>query len=143
MTEEVDEIQFLKKLVIEQKTIENQLKLLKEACKEREQRKKEIDDTIIKYLKTFDMSHINIEDNDTRIEYVNITRKVPLNRKYIETKLRELLSDETKAMNITASLFDARQKKESVALRTIEHYTTRRKKLKLLGTTTPKLPPQS
>lgn len=121
-----EQIQFLQKLVKEQRDIDQQIKILKKAYQEREKRKKQLDNTIIKYFKTNDISHINVKDTNCRIECVTVKTKTGLSQKYVTTMLEELLKDEELARDVLDYILSGRQVTQKFKLKTIENYNRKK-----------------
>jgi hypothetical protein len=123
-----DQIQFLQKLVKEQRDLEQQIKVLKKASKERECRKKQVDTTIIKYFKTNDISHINLQSSNCRIECVTVKTRSGLSQRYVTDMLDELLKDEELAKDVLDYILSERQVTHKQKLKTIENYQQKRKR---------------
>jgi hypothetical protein len=121
-----EQIQFLQKLVKEQRDLEQQIKILKKACKQREGRKKQVDTTIIKYFKTNDISHVNLQSSNCRLECITTKTKTGLSQKYVTQMLNELLTDESLANEVLDYILSGRQTTEKVKLKTIENYKNKR-----------------
>lgn len=122
-----NQVQFLQKLVKEQRDLEHQIKILKKAAKEREQRKKELDNTIIKYFKTNDISHVNLKTSNCRMECVTVKTKTGMSQKYVTQMLQELLVDEDLAKDVLDYILSGRQVKCQYKLKTVENYDKKRK----------------
>jgi len=60
--EEEKELQFFKKMVKEYMKLDDEIKKLERACKVRREKKENIGDTILTYLKAKDISHINLQE---------------------------------------------------------------------------------
>lgn len=123
-----EQIQFLQKLVKEQRDLDQQIKILKKAHQERETRKKQLDNTIIKYFKTNDISHINLKDTNCRIECVTVKSKTGLSQKYVSNMLEELLKDEDLSRDVLDYILSERQITHKFKLKTIENYDKKRKR---------------
>jgi hypothetical protein len=126
-----EQIQFLQKLVKEQRDLEQQIKVLKKACKERENRKKQVDSTIIKYFKSNDISHVNLQNSNCRIECVTVKSRNGLSQKYVTSMLEDLLTDEDLASDVLDYILSGRQTTQKYKLKTVENYQQKRKKKKL------------
>jgi hypothetical protein len=122
-----EQIQFLQKLVKEQRDLEQQIKVLKKACKERENRKKQVDTTIIKYFKSNDISHVNLQNSNCRIECVSVKSRNGLSQKYVTNMLQALLTDEDLARDVLDYILSGRQTTHKYKLKTIENYQQKRK----------------
>lgn len=123
-----DQIQFLQTLVKEQRDLDQQIKVLRKACREREGRKKQLDTTIIKYFKTNDISHINLQSSNCRMECVTTKTRSGLSQKFVTEMLDDLLKDEELARDVLEYLLSGRKITHKHKLKTIENYQQKRKR---------------
>jgi hypothetical protein len=125
-----EQIQFLQKLVKEQRDLEQQIKILKKAHRERENRKKQVDNTIIKYFKTNDISHVNLQSSNCRLECVTVKSKTGLSQKYVTNMLQELLTDEDLSRDVLDYILSGRQTTEKFKLKAVDNYKIKRQRTK-------------
>lgn len=124
------QIQFLQKLVKEQRDLDQQIKVLNKACRERKARKTQLDTTIIKYFKTNDISHINLQSSNCRLECVTVKSRTGLSQRFVTDMLDELLKDEDLARDVLDYILSGRKVTHKHKLKTIENYQQKRKKKK-------------
>lgn len=98
--------------------LDNQLKRLAAAAKERRNKKNEINNQILEF-----MSKFNIEDLNTKegiIRYKKSYVKEPLSQKTIKTKLEELFKDQPDIFERIDKIFTDRGKVEKLSLRRLK-----------------------
>jgi len=98
--------------------LDNQLKRLAAAAKERRNKKNEINNQILEF-----MSKFNIEDLNTKegiIRYKKSYVKEPLSQKTIKTKLEELFKDQPDIVERIDKIFTDRGKVEKLSLRRLK-----------------------
>lgn len=98
--------------------LDNQLKRLAAAAKERRKKKNEINNKILEF-----MSKFNIEDLNTKegiIRYKKSYVKEPLSQKTIKTKLEELFKDQPDIVERIDKIFTDRGKVEKLSLRRLK-----------------------
>lgn len=98
--------------------LDNQLKRLAAAAKERRKKKNEINNKILEF-----MSKFNIEDLNTKegiIRYKKSYVKEPLSQKTIKTKLEELFKDQPDIFERIDKIFTDRGKVEKLSLRRLK-----------------------
>lgn len=98
--------------------LDNQLKRLAAASKERRKKKNEINNKILEF-----MSKFNIEDLNTKegiIRYKKSYVKEPLSQKTIKTKLEELFKDQPDIFERIDKIFTDRGKVEKLSLRRLK-----------------------
>jgi hypothetical protein len=125
-----EQIQFLQELVKEQRDLDQQIKVLNRACRERKSRKTQVDTTIIKYFKTNDISHINLQSSNCRLECVTVKSKSGLSQRFVTDMLDELLTDEDLARDVLDYILSGRKVTHKHKLKTVENYQQKRKRKK-------------
>lgn len=98
--------------------LDNQLKRLAAAAKERRNKKNEINKQILEF-----MSKFNIEDLNTKegiIRYKKSYVKEPLSQKTIKSKLEELFKDQPDIVERIDKIFTDRGKVEKLSLRRLK-----------------------
>lgn len=125
-----EQIQFLQKLVKEQRDLEQQIKILKKASRERENRKKQIDATIIKYFKTNDISHVNLQSSNCRLECVTVKSRTGMSQKFVTNMLQDLLTDEELSRDVLDYILSGRQTSQKFKLKAVDNYKQKRRRTK-------------
>ena len=115
----------LKENVKEYLELEEQIKVLSKAIKERKDKKKEISNDILHCMKRFDISQMNTKDG--KLIYNVRNNKVPLNKNNITKALSTYFNSENKAQEACKFILENREIKEKISLR--------RTKLKIPKTT--------
>lgn len=98
--------------------LDNQLKRLAAAAKERRKKKNDINLKILEFMGRF-----NIEDLNTKegiIRYRKTYVKEPLSQKTIKTKLEELFKDDLDTFEKVQKIFTEREKIEKASLRRLK-----------------------
>jgi hypothetical protein len=117
MTEE--EYQFfkdqLKKEVKEYLDIDDQIKALNKAVKERRDKKKKLSDNILVNMKKFEIDFMNTKNG--KLVYTESKRKENLNKKNLLTGLNSFFNDEDKSKLVSKIVLDGRSEVKKVTLR--------------------------
>jgi alanine racemase len=98
--------------------LDNQLKRLSAASKERRKKKNDINLRILEFMSKFDIEDLNTKDGIIR--YRKTFVKEPLSQKTIKTKLEELFKDDTENFEKIAKIFTDREKIEKTSLRRLK-----------------------
>ena len=98
--------------------LDNQLKRLSAASKERRKKKNDINLKILEFMSKFDIEDLNTKDGIIR--YRKTFVKEPLSQKTIKTKLEELFKDDTENFEKIAKIFTDREKIEKTSLRRLK-----------------------
>mgnify|MGYP001435234617 FL=1 len=120
MTESMNEalLEEFKSHVKDWLELDNQLKRLAAAAKERRKKKNDINLKILEFMGRF-----NIEDLNTKegiIRYRKTYVKEPLSQKTIKTKLEELFKDDLDTFEKVQKIFTEREKIEKASLRRLK-----------------------
>ena len=98
--------------------LDNQLKRLAAASKERRKKKNDINLRILEFMGKFNIEDLNTKDGIIR--YRKTFVKEPLSQKTIKTKLEELFKDDVENFEKIAKIFTDREKIEKTSLRRLK-----------------------
>jgi len=90
--------------------IDNKMKILNEQMKQLRDRKNSLEQGIINYASSHNLSNSAIEISDGKLKFTNTKVTQPLTFTYVEKTLGEIIHDEVKVKQIIAHL---KQKRES------------------------------
>jgi hypothetical protein len=114
-----DEYQFykeeLKTNVKEYLDLDDQIKALNKAVKERRDRKKKISEEILDNMKKFEIDCMNTKNG--KLIYSESKRKENLNKKNLITGLNTFFNDEDKSKEVSKIVLDSRKEVVKVTLR--------------------------
>ncbi len=114
-----EEFQFfkdeLKKEVKEYLEIDDQIKALNKAVRERRDRKKKLADNILVNMKKFEIDFMNTKNG--KLVYTESLRKENLNKKNLVTGLNNFFNDEEKSKLVSQIVLDSRNEVKKVTLR--------------------------
>ena len=114
-----EELQFLKQKLQEYTKeyldLDEQIKALTKAIRERKNKKKEASENILKCMKQFDIGYMNIKDG--KLIYSVTKNKAPMNKENITKTLSEYYNSVEKASEVCSYIFENRSKVEKVKLR--------------------------
>ena len=98
--------------------LDNQLKRLAAASKERRKKKDEINRSILEFMSKFNIEDLNTKDGIIR--YRKTFVKEPLSQKTIKNKLEELFKDDQENFEKIEKIFTDREKIEKMSLRRLK-----------------------
>lgn len=98
--------------------LDNQLKRLAAASKERRKKKNDINLKILEFMGKFNIEDLNTKDGIIR--YKKTFVKEPLSQKTIKTKLEELFKDDQENFEKIVKIFTDREKVEKTSLRRLK-----------------------
>ena len=98
--------------------LDNQLKRLAAASKERRKKKNDINLKILEFMGKFNIEDLNTKDGIIR--YKKTFVKEPLSQKTIKTKLEELFKDDQENFEKIEKIFTDREKVEKTSLRRLK-----------------------
>jgi hypothetical protein len=90
--------------------VDNKMKILNEQIKQLRDRKNSLEQGIINYASSHNLSNSAIEISDGKLKFTNTKVTQPLTFTYVEKTLGEIIHDEVKVKQIIAHL---KQKRES------------------------------
>ena len=100
-------------------SIDDEIKALSKAIKERKDKKKEISEYILACMNKFEINHMNITGG--KLIYSVSKNKVPLNKKNMSTILSKYFDNDMKAQEVCNYLLENREKKERIRLKRTHH----------------------
>ncbi len=115
----------LKSSVKEYLELDDQIKTLNKAVRERRKRKKELSEYILKLMEQNELTQMNLKDG--KLIYAKSKNLVPLNKKHIVNSLSSYFRDDHKATELFDYLMKSRTRVEKVRLK-----RTKNKKAKTL-----------
>jgi hypothetical protein len=120
MTESMNEalLEEFKNNVKQWLELDNQLKRLAAASKERRKKKDEINRSILEFMSKFNIEDLNTKDGIIR--YRKTFVKEPLSQKTIKNKLEELFKDDQENFEKIEKIFTDREKIEKMSLRRLK-----------------------
>lgn len=120
MTESMNEVllEEFKDNVKQWLELDNQLKRLAAASKERRKKKNDINLKILEFMGKFNIEDLNTKDGIIR--YKKTFVKEPLSQKTIKTKLEELFKDDQENFEKIEKIFTDREKVEKTSLRRLK-----------------------
>lgn len=99
--------------------IDDEIKALNKAAKERKNKKKEISEHILSCMNKFEINHMNI--NGGKLIYSVSKNKSPLNKNNISSILGKYFDDNSKGKEVCQYLLENREKVERVRLKRTHH----------------------
>ena len=117
----------LKKSVKEYLNIDDEIKTLLRATKERRNRKKVLQEFILNIMEQHELTHMNLKDG--RLVYKKTNNLVPINKQHLETSLTNYFDDELRGTEITNYLWKNRRRKEKTRLHRTKNRKKREKKI--------------
>ncbi len=120
MTESMNEVllEEFKDNVKQWLELDNQLKRLAAASKERRKKKTDINLKILEFMGKFNIEDLNTKDGIIRYRKTYV--KEPLSQKTIKTKLEELFKDDQENFDKIEKIFTDREKVEKTSLRRLK-----------------------
>lgn len=113
------EFQFLKEklqeYVKEYLELDEEIKVLTKASKDRKDRKKDLSNNILDTMKQFNISQMNTKDG--KLSYNIRNNKVPLNKNNITKTLTSYFDNQTKAMDVCKYIMENRETVEKISLK--------------------------
>jgi hypothetical protein len=95
--------------------IDDQIKALNKAIKERRDRKKKLSESILVNMKKFDIDFMNTKNG--KLVYTETKRKEGLNKKNLILGLNNYFEDEVRAKMVSKIVLDSRNEVKKVTLR--------------------------
>ena len=95
--------------------IDDQIKALNKAIKERRDRKKKLSESILVNMKKFDIDFMNTKNG--KLVYTETKRKEGLNKKNLILGLNNYFEDEARAKMVSKIVLDSRNEVKKVTLR--------------------------
>ena len=105
--------------------LDDQIKMLSKAARERRKKKKELSEYILQLMEQHELTQMNLKDG--KLIYAKSNNLVPLNKKHIVSSLSSYFRDEHKATELFDYLMKNRNRVEKVRLK-----RTKNKKAKTL-----------
>ena len=105
----------LKSDVKEYLEIDDQIKALNKALKERRDKKKLLSENILENMKKFEIDFMNTKNG--KLVYTESLRKENLNKKNLVTGLNNFFNDEEKSKLVSQIVLDSRNEVKKVTLR--------------------------
>jgi len=118
---QTDEIEFqflkekLQEYVKEYLELDEEIKVLAKASKDRKDRKKDLSNNILDTMKQFNISQMNTKDG--KLSYNIRNNKVPLNKVNITKTLTSYFKNETQASEICKYILENRETVEKISLK--------------------------
>ena len=94
--------------------LDDQIKMLSKAARERRKKKKELSEHILQLMKQHELTQMNLKDG--KLIYAKSNNLVPLNKKHIVSSLSSYFRDEHKATELFDYLMKNRNRVEKVRL---------------------------
>lgn len=120
---EDNELQFLKQklqeYVKEYLELDEQIKALTKAIRDRKKTKKDLSENILECMKKFDVGYMNIKGG--KLIYSVSKNKAPMNKTNITKSLSDYYKNTDKALEVCSYIFENREKIEKVKLRRTHH----------------------
>tara|TARA_Y100001970_G_C14152437_1_gene813504 strand:+ start:389 stop:775 length:387 start_codon:yes stop_codon:yes gene_type:complete len=105
----------LKLTVKEYLELDDQIKMLNKAARERRKRKKELSEEILTLMEQHELTQMNLKDG--KLIYAKSKNLVPLNKKHIVSSLSSYFRDDHKATELFDYLMKSRTRVEKVRLK--------------------------
>ena len=105
----------LKLTVKEYLELDDQIKMLNKAARERRKRKKELSEEILTLMELHELTQMNLKDG--KLIYAKSKNLVPLNKKHIVSSLSSYFRDDHKATELFDYLMKSRTRVEKVRLK--------------------------
>ena len=100
-------------------SLDDEIKALTKAIKERKDKKKDISEYILACMNKFDLNHMNIAGG--KLVYSVSKNKVALNKVNMSSILGKYFNDNLKAQEVCNYLLENREKKDRVRLKRTHH----------------------
>jgi hypothetical protein len=95
-------------------TLDDDIRTLQKAIKERKDKKAELTPRILKFMERFKINDLNT--NDGKLKFARSLYTKPLNKKYLISRLGDFFRDYSKGEKVAGYIFDNRDKEEKVRL---------------------------
>ena len=95
--------------------LDDQIKMLSKAARERRKKKKELSEYILQLMEQHELTQMNLKDG--KLIYAKSNNLVPLNKKHIVSSLSSYFRDEHKATELFDYLMKNRNRVEKVRLK--------------------------
>ena len=95
--------------------LDDQIKMLSKAARERRKKKKELSEYILQLMEQNELTQMNLKDG--KLIYAKSNNLVPLNKKHIVSSLSSYFRDEHKATELFDYLMKNRNRVEKVRLK--------------------------
>jgi len=95
--------------------LDDDIRTLQEALKERKKKKSSLTPKISQYMSSFKINDLNTPDG--KLKFAKATSITAASKKYIEQRIIEYFKDENKSLKILDYIYNHREKKERVYLR--------------------------
>ena len=118
LTEEEEQLQFFKKVVTEYLKLDEEIKKLSKAIKDRKQKKENLEETIITYLQCNDISQINL--NERQLVCRTSKRTSSLSQKNLDTALNEYFTNSEEAKKLIEFIMSKKTVKHTPKLRLLK-----------------------
>ena len=105
----------LKNEVKEYLELDDQIKAIKKALKERKEKKKKLSESILENMKGFNIDFMNTKNG--KLTYTTNKRKEPLNKKNLITGLNNYFDNEVESKKVSKIVLDSRSDVTKVTLR--------------------------
>ena len=105
----------LQKSVKDYLELDDQIKMLSKAARERRKKKKELSEYILQLMEKHELTQMNLKDG--KLIYAKSNNLVPLNKKHIVSSLSSYFRDEHKATELFDYLMKNRNRVEKVRLK--------------------------
>ena len=92
-------------------SIDNQLKEINERAKELRESRSNLENSITQYIEENKLTDATIEISDGRLRYANCKNTKPLTIKYVDTCLREIISNKEQVDQIMQYIKSKREEK--------------------------------
>lgn len=109
-----EEIQFFTKSIQEYLKLEEEIKAIESAVKQRKEKRKKLSETILSFLQENEISHINLQGNFSgkQMKCTTIKKKTALNEKTISKSLENYFKDPEEANKVLEAIFTNRTEVE-------------------------------
>jgi len=118
LTEVEEQLQFFKKVVTEYLKLDNEIKKLSKAIKDRKQKKENLEETIITYLQCNDISQINL--NERQLVCRTSKRTSGLSQKNLDSAFHEYFTNSEEAKKIIEFIMSKKTVKHTPKLRLLK-----------------------
>lgn len=96
-------------------SLDDDIRTLQEALKERKKKKSSLTPKISQYMSSFKINDLNTPDG--KLKFAKSTSITAASKKYIENRIIEYFKDENKSLKILDYIYNHREKKEKIYLR--------------------------
>lgn len=97
--------------------LDDDIKTLNEALKERKQKKKELTPDLLEYMNKYKINDLNTSDG--HLKFQKTTRSQSLSKKFLIEKLSNFFKNNHKSEKVVNFLYDSRDKKEIFNLKRV------------------------